>query len=174
MHSRKTCGCPLSSWRMSVPGPHQRVTKVPHIAESVSSAPRALLCRSSPVSLLKHWADGDVNVEHKGEPWSERLLLCPSYRKFIGGTASEAKAQLLLSACSPFLLLLCSGTEALGSCSSCAEWELCSSALAQISPCIWRPGVGGMGRRGTGALCSLTLQSVPKLKSLSSYSSRDH
>lgn len=66
----------------------------------------------------------------------------------------------------------CSGAEALGSCSSCAEWESCSSALAQISPC--RPRVGSMDRRGPGAVCRLTLQCVPKLESLSGYSSRNH
>lgn len=177
MHSRNTHGCPLSSWRMSVPGLHQSLTKVTHVAESVSSAPRVLLCRCSPVSLLSagtlRWWRCESWTERRAVVWEAPA--CPS----LGSSLEEQdqrgrKLSSLLSALFPISVpAVCSGTEALGSCSSWAEWESRSSGSAEISHWIWRPGVRGMDGRGPRAVCSLTLQCVPRLKSLSSYSSQE-
>lgn len=140
-----------------------------HTLQSVSPAPRALLCRCSPVSLLRN---------------TELMGMWTSNTKESHGLRGSCLAQLwedhwrirdkssAVTVCPVPHFCSCSGAEALGSCSSCAEWESCSSALAQISPC--RPRVGSMDRRGPGAVCRLTLQCVPKLESLSGYSSRNH
>lgn len=132
-----------SSW--STPELNQSDTHCRFCALSTKGfAVQEFSCLTSQV----HWADGDVNVEHKGEPWSESLLLATVVGSSLEEEDQRQKLSYFCLPCSPFLSLLCSGTEALGSCSSCAEWELRSSTLAQISPCVWRD----MDRRGTGTV----------------------
>lgn len=79
MDSRNTCRYPLSSWRMSVPSPHQSLTKVTHIAESVSSAPRALLCSCCPVSLLRSTELMDMWILNKNESLGLRGSCLPQF-----------------------------------------------------------------------------------------------
>lgn len=82
--------------------------------------------------------------------------------------------------CSPLLFLLCSGIEALGS--VLRHWLLALLQLGWVKILLLHPGSdqsldlwpqAGAWVGGTRAVCSLTLQAAPKLKSLSSYSSQE-